>query len=541
MQMKAMDEISYKQTVLVVDDEAGIVQLCHRLLERAGFRIIEVTDPRASLSILEREQVNLLLVDIRMPGMDGFQLIDHARLLQPELAVVVMTGFGTVETAIEALRRGANGLVLKPFTSGELVQSVQRALKESQHKQDVLRLHTLRPLFAITETLFTQTNPARLQNLLVETVCGHLNCRNAGLYAKSQNNQVYNLLSLIGELPKKVNAGKKNGMMSWVDEWGSAVLVNSDGPGEAHLKKAVAELGFRSMLAAPLIIPAEAEERRIILLAARTTDEAVFRESDLEIFAILARQAAVALENARLHEELRAYIRQVEESQRALIQAEKLAIAGRLMASIAHEINNPLQSVQNCLHLAGRIELDKQDRDNYLELAQTELDRLMNTVQRMLDYYRPGALDRKKEDINALILRMLKLIERQLTDNRVEPVIRLSEPLPNVLVVRDQIQQVLLNLVLNAVEAMPEGGLIYIDTDCKEDRVEILIEDTGPGVPKRQRDQLFEPFVSTKESGMGLGLAVSYGIVAAHGGSLDLTTGRGQGACFRISLPFERN
>jgi two-component system, NtrC family, sensor kinase len=536
-----MDESGYRQIILVVDDEPGIIQLCSRLLGKSGFRVLSTTSPRESLTILEKEPVNLLLVDIRMPEMDGFQLIDHARALQPELAVVVMTGFGTVETAIEALRRGANGLVLKPFSSGELVQSVQRALKESQQKQDVLRLNTLRPLFAITETLFPQTHPARLQDLLVDIVCGNLNCRNAGLYVKSHNDRFFSAQSKRGELPKKITSGAGFSVISWVDEWGSALLVNSKGPGEANLQKAVEGMGFHSMLAAPLIIPAEAEERRIILVAARTADEAVFRESDMEIFAILTRQAAVALENARLHEELRSYIRQVEESQRALIQAEKLAIAGRLTASIAHEINNPLQSVQNCLHLAGRSELDRPDRDNYLELAQTELERLMTTVQRMLDYYRPGALDRKPVDVNALIQKMLKLIERQLTDHRIEPVTCLSVTMSPVLVVRDQIQQVLLNLVLNALEAMPEGGTIYFDTSCKDGKVEILVEDTGPGVPTSQRDQLYEPFLSTKENGMGLGLAVSYGIVAAHGGSLDLIKGRGQGACFRISLPVEKS
>lgn len=536
-----MDNSGYKHTILVVDDEAGIVLLCHRLLERAGFRTLEVTDPKEGLLILEKELVNLLLVDIRMPGMDGFQLIEKARHLQPEIAVVVMTGFGTVETAIEALRRGANGLVLKPFTSAELVQSVQRALKENQQKQDVLRLHTLRPLFAITETLFTQTNPARLQELLVETVCGHLNCRNAGLFEKSPDNRFYNLISRRGVLPSNVPADAKKRVVARVDQWGSAVLVNRDGPGESILQAEVAELGFGSLMAAPLIIPAEEGERRIILIAARTPDEAVFRESDLEIFAILARQAAVALENARLHEELRAYIRQVEESQRALIQAEKMAVTGRLTASIAHEINNPLQSVQNCLHLAGRTELSLTDRNSYLDLAQNELERLMTTVQRMLDYYRPGALDRKTENINSIIQRMLKLVERQLSDHKVEAVVRLVEPVPNVLIVRDQIQQVLLNLVLNALEAMPSGGFIYLETLCRDDKVEIVVEDTGPGVPPGQRGHLFEPFVSTKENGTGLGLAVSYGIIAAHGGALDLAVGRGKGACFRIALPAERN
>jgi hypothetical protein len=114
-----------------------------------------------------------------MPGLDGFQVINLARQLYPDLAVVIMTGFGTVETAIEALREGADGLILKPFSGAELTNSVTRALQQSQHKQDVLRLQALRPLFDVTEALFTETNPRRLRTLILDAVRGHLKCRYA--------------------------------------------------------------------------------------------------------------------------------------------------------------------------------------------------------------------------------------------------------------------------------------------------------------------------------------------------------------------------
>ena len=170
-------------------------------------------------------------------------------------------------------------------------------------------------------------------------------------------------------------------------------------------------------------------------------------------------------------------------------------------------------------------------------MAQSELERLMQTVQRMLDYYRPTAVDRKPVDLNNLVQRVLMLIERQLSDHNVQVRPRLAAHLPLVLAVGDQIQQVLLNLVLNAMEAMPEGGRISIETRQRKGSVEILVEDSGPGVPADRREHIFEPFVSTKEGGTGLGLAVSYGIISAHGGSLDLMEGRGRGACFRVILP----
>jgi len=519
--------------VLVVDDEPGITRLCQRILEKADFSVKTFTDPEKGIRVVEHETIDLLLVDIRMPGMDGFQLIDLARKRQPDLAVVVMTGFGTVETAIEALHRGADGLILKPFTGAELVQSVRHALQESQQKKDVLRLQTLRPLFNITESLFTETNPDRLLELLMDIITGHLNCSQVGFYQRLPGEPVFHLAAGRGDLPKEEQPESQDSIIGLTAVWNAPQWFNREEAGDEQLQRILIERSLSSVLCAPVAL----REGSHVLFAARPSAEPVFRESDLEIFAILARQAGVALENAHLHAELRAYIRQVEQSQRALIQAEKMAIAGRLTASIAHEINNPIQSVRNCLHLAGRKELSSQKRQEYLEMAQAEMERLMNTVQRMLDYYRPSAVDRKPVDLNELVKKVITLVGQQLDDHHIRLFTRFSNKMFPVWVVADQIQQVLLNLILNAIEAMPEGGKLYIETAVRKNSAELTVEDTGAGVGENLREHIFEPFVSTKEGGTGLGLAVSYGIITAHGGSLDLAAGRGRGACFKITLP----
>jgi two-component system NtrC family sensor kinase len=225
-----------------------------------------------------------------------------------------------------------------------------------------------------------------------------------------------------------------------------------------------------------------------------------------------------------------------------------MTAAGRLTASIAHEINNPLQSLNNCLHLVGRRELSPEQQQKYLEMAQSELDRLMTTVQRMLELYRPGVVDRKMTDVNEIVRRVLMLLEPQLRKGKITVQTELSPDLPPIMAVASQIQQVLLNLILNSMEAMPDGGEISIHTlhpvpEANEVQagVEILLADTGPGIPKSERSRVFEPFVSTKEFGTGLGLSVSYGIIAAHGGTLSLVDGLANGACFRTTLPKDEN
>lgn len=245
------------------------------------------------------------------------------------------------------------------------------------------------------------------------------------------------------------------------------------------------------------------------------------------------------MENARLYEELRAYVRRVEESQQALVQAEKLAAAGRLTASIAHEINNPLQSVRNCFHLAARDDIPQEMREKYMEMTRQELDRLMTTVQRMLDFYRPSA-EFKPVQVLDLLEHVLNLLGQQLRDRNIRVTTAWPAHLASIKAISNQIEQVFINLILNAFDAMPQGGELWISITQRRRMIEITFQDTGPGVEQGVKDNIFEPFISTKSSGTGLGLSVSYDIVTAHGGKLDLLADRAPGACFRVLLPIHQ-
>ena len=531
------------RVVLVVDDEPSLVQLCQRLLEKASFHVIPVTSPSQALAILARQPVDLLLADIRMPGLDGFQLLQLARNHQPDLAVVIMTGFGTIEMAISALRRGVDGLILKPFDNQELVQTVESVLVESDHKREIARVRSLRPLFRITEKLFSETDFESLKNLIVNIIVDHLNCTLAGLYQKDTYG-TYQQRAWRGPELKSEPSFKVEDILNQVIRNVSPIILTPDDLDAVGAGDLLQENGLGALLCMPFFLSDESW----LLVIGRTNAQQLFSEADRDMFLIFARQAGLALENDRLYAELRSYVTKLENAQHALSQAEKMAAAGRLTASIAHEINNPLQSLQNCLHLAGRKELHIQEREKNLQLAQSELERLMITVRRMLDFYRPGVRDRKLVDINELLERVVELISPQLFKSAIVVHYKLTPDLPLVMAVDDQIKQVLINLILNSMEAMPDGGEIYISTSAGSDEyiadnslpggVEIIIRDTGPGIPQAERDKVFEPFVSTKEHGTGLGLTVSYGIITAHGGRLDLIDGNSQGACFRIVLPY---
>ena len=519
-------------SILVVDDEPGIALLCTRVLKKAGYDVVSETNPRVAIEYLQHNRVDLLLVDIRMPEVDGFDVISRAKRAQPDIAVLVMTGFGTVETAIRALRQGVDGLLLKPFEQGEeLVSSVQQALTDNRRKRETARAQTLRPLFDANEKLFSETDTTKLFDLIVDTVREHLQCSNAAYY--QVNDGVLSLIVQRGNILSVEEGSYSAHLLSRVDSDGNPFIINATGPGEEDAQALLTEL----KLGAAILFPVTRANLRAVLFAARDQGVAPFRGTDLELFHILASQSLVALENARLYEDLRAYVRKVEESQQALLRAEKMAAAGRLTASIAHEVNNPLQSVQNCLHLAGRDDVSADKRKEYFDLARTELDRLMKTMQRMLDFYRPNANKMQQVDLLELLNHVISLTSQQLGQRHIELETDLPDSLPPVYAVSSQIQQIFFNLILNAFDVMSGGGHMYIQARALDGGIEIQFEDSGPGIAEEFHNNIFEPFFSTKDGGTGLGLTVSYNIVTAHGGTLDLVQGRGKGACFRLFLP----
>jgi len=232
--------------------------------------------------------------------------------------------------------------------------------------------------------------------------------------------------------------------------------------------------------------------------------------------------------------------------EQVLFDTEKLAATGRLAASIAHEINNPLEAVQNSLYLLSRTVPEGAPERSFLDIATRETQRMSRILRQMLGFYRPTT-SMGPTDINALVMEAETLIAKRLRENSVRIEKELLPTLPLIRASADQLKQVLLNLFLNATEAMPKGGRLIVATQTggggeldaySADVVRIDVRDTGTGISEEAVSRIFEPFFSTKmEKGTGLGLWVSHGIVQAHGGTLKVRSRSGQGTTFTITLP----
>ncbi len=237
--------------------------------------------------------------------------------------------------------------------------------------------------------------------------------------------------------------------------------------------------------------------------------------------------------------------RRLEQAQADARRSERLAALGQLSAGLAHELRNPLGVIE----ASAETLIKKQQSPDSLtgELGGyilSEVNRLNTLVSRFLNFARPLKLDLRPREITPVVEAALKAVHDRWPDAKVKVERRYAENLPQVAVDADLCDQVFTNLVINAYEAMPEGGELRtsVDRSNSDGRpgVEIEISDTGPGIPAEVREEIFNPFFTTKKNGVGLGLSIVSKIVDDHGGRIQVTSEPGQGACFRVFLPAQR-
>lgn len=284
-----------------------------------------------------------------------------------------------------------------------------------------------------------------------------------------------------------------------------------------------------------------AEDRRLgVLMLSRATPYRWPAEA-LELAEALAAQAAVAIQKAHLYEERRRAYQELKDAQARMIQSEKLAAVGTFASGLAHEVRNPLNSVALQLSLLERraAPLEAKVSSEIRELIgviREEVKRLDGLVSDFLELSRAGRLQRRPTDLDALLDDVTRLLRPEARGHgitlRRQP---LDGALPELSLDAEKIKQVVINLVRNAIEAMPDGGVVTLESGAKSDSAVVKVRDTGPGLPEGL--DVFQLFVTSKPGGTGLGLSIAQQIVLEHGGELLAASEPGKGATFTIRLP----
>jgi signal transduction histidine kinase/DNA-binding response OmpR family regulator len=527
--------------VLVVDDDFEMVDLVHEVLQLIACQMLVATDGEKALSLLYEEaerghSVDVVLLDVMMPGEDGFRILGRMKAdpLLSQTPVILITGLDSVMAKARGLQMGADDYIIKPFDPQELLARIGVVLRIRRTEQMLRRRNQeLAALDEINRMVSSSLNPDEVLVAALEGLERLVAGDALALVLSDEESQSW----VIRTARTPAGVWLEGRVVPDTDDIFSEVITQR----HSILRRDVTgcfwnealEITSLDVLCVPLLKSDEAVGALIVL-----AQPAVLLAETIELMEHVAATVAVAVENARLYQELESYAAEVERSQNQLIQSEKMAAVGRLAASLAHEINNPLQAIQNSMHLVLHPNLDDEQRKHFLEVAQKEVNRLVQIVRRMLDFYRPSSA-MQPLNINRPLEDALAIAGKRLQQAKVEVVSRLTPDLPPVRGAGNQLTQVFLNIIINAIEAMPEGGSLWIGTASHAERKQVVaaFRDSGPGITPEIREHLFEPFHTSKSTGTGLGLAISYGIVERHSGVIEVESPPGGGTTFIVRLP----
>jgi two-component system NtrC family sensor kinase len=387
----------------------------------------------------------------------------------------------------------------------------------------------------ISRSVHTSRSVNEMLDLAVRTTAEALHAKGAILRILNLKSDEFELGASYGLSEKYLSKGHVARKGLYIETPGNQrPIIIRDVPRDPRVQypREAQEEGIQMMMDLPLILANDVVGLvRIFFSEARD-----FSEEELEFTEAIAEQCAYAIDKATLID------RQRIEYQHLAGKTEKLSSLGRLAAGIAHEINNPLGGIL----LYGTNLIKKIPKESTLheglEVIINETMRCKRIIQDLLEFSRERPPSRAMVNINGIIEKTLSILENEFRLKHIHIKRDLLKEMPEILLDTSQLEQVLVNLLINAIEANQVGGTVTIRSllGAERERVRVEIADTGCGISSEHMARIFEPFFSTKPKGTGLGLAVSYGIVQNHQGSIWATSRPGQGTCFTVELPIPK-
>ncbi len=505
--------------IVLIDDEEDIREVMTIALQDAGYTVDTAADGETGLQLCEDTSPQIVITDIRMPGIDGLQVLETLKKKYPDIEVIVATAFGEMDLAIRALQLDASDFITKPISDEALYLALKRA-KERFDSRKQLKDYT-----ALLEKEKAETSQELLKsiafqrNLIESSMDGILGC--------DGNDTVVTY----------------NQSMEQILGYAKAEVLHK------MTIKHFFPAGKLEHFKAELSSDTFGGENRLILYETNLIEKSG-REIPVQVSANLIFEQG--RENGlvcffRDLRELRKLEREVSNQARILHQ-DKMMSLGRLAASVVHEINNPLSGILNYLRLMSKVlgqgslsEDRKEKFQRYLDLVESETKRCSQIVSNLLSFSRISPPSFGQVQIDELIQRCILLSQHKLGLSNIRLESSVHPNLPPVDGDFNQLQQCVINLIFNAIDAMPDGGTLKLcgryDTD--RDLVIVMVKDSGCGIPKEDLAHIFEPFYTTKKEGYGVGLGLStvYGIMEQHAGRVNVESRSGEGTVIMLELP----
>jgi len=486
--------------VLIVDDDKGMCKTLSRIFELDGYKVSTVYTGNEGASRIKKGSFNVAVLDIRLPDMDGVELLGIIKKTEPELCVIMMTAYANVEIAIRALNEGAEAFVTKPFNIEELRAIVKKSIEKQRLSSEKKRLEKeLKESLEKYRGLFESINDAVAVFIFPDGELSIYNTRFSVLFGYSEQ-----------ELK-----GKK-----------ISDLIHPE-----DLLSAQERFGKR--------ISGEALEDIYEIKALNKNEEVIFLEISDRSYYQKGKAVGVEFIMRDISER-----KKIEEQ---LIQSEKLRVMGQLASGVAHDFNNALAIILGNTELLTRDvgRLNPEQIKKQLKIIEIAAIDAAETVRRIQEFTRIRTdKEFSKVDINEIVEEVKEMSKPRWKDYaqergiNIELTTLLDKNLPLIMGTPSELREVLTNIIFNSIDALPKGGKIVIETRSLDKEVRILVTDTGVGIPKEVKGRIFDPFFTTKGvSSDGLGLSIGYSIISRHGGRIDIDSDEGKGTTVIIELP----
>ncbi len=504
--------------IVLIDDEEDIRDVVSIVLEDAGFLVQSASNGKEGLALCEKISPQIVITDIRMPGMDGIQVLQAIKAQYPDIEVIVVTAFGEMALAVKALQLDASDFVTKPIENDVLMVALKRAQQRYASKKELKDY-----------TRFLEKEQAQTAQELMKTYSYQKNLIKSsmdGILACDENKRVVTFNSsmekMLGfhadDVVRKMSL--KQFFADSQEKKFKDHLAQDDFGGKDKLFLYETTLLGKSGARVPVQVS-----------AAKLKDQE--KENGIVCFFRDLRQMR------KLERELA--------DQASILHQDKMMSLGRLSASVVHEINNPLFGVLNYARLMIRIlergALSPESETKfmrYLDLVEKETERCSTIISSLLKFSRKSEPAFGQVNVKELFNKCILLSQHKLELCNIDLVSHASPDLPAIKGDLNQLQQCLINLIFNAVDAMPDGGTLTLacDHDAKDNTVSILVQDTGIGIKKEDLGQVFDPFFTTKKEGYGVGLGLStvFGIIEEHKGIIAVQSEPGN-TLFTMHLP----
>lgn len=518
------------ERILVVDDDPAILALCQRILAAEGYTVIEAKRGEEALAKLELDNFDLLLTDIRLPGLNGLQVTERLRERNLDITVITMTGYSNMEMAIQALSLGVDEFLIKPFTLDSLRVTVGRALEKSRLRRENTRLRTLVPLLKTAQKLVRTRTREQVYEQLFISAGGLFETQNLMFVDVSADTQVLT-----------VTAARGDALANLKDR----VFYTSQIPGAAFFFEDVQVWNERTNRRLPIEVeniswlvstPLNAYEHTHGLLIAAVSEEPT--KSNLDALYLVAAQASATLENVDLLGEIsRAYVSSRELER---LKSEFISIAG-------HELRTPL-TVLHGYALLLRDTLDNEARE-YADQVILQAERLQHISTDMLNLasLEEGNVKLRLErcPIEQVVREVVNAYRTLAVEREQSIEMEIPDQIGAVTADRAMLDLILGSLLSNALKFSPQQTRVRVAAQCDENQVTLRIQDQGRGLTSEQAGHVFDPFyqasssLTRSEGGLGLGLTLARKMVNAHGGKIWVESEHHIGSSFYITLPRE--